>query len=305
MQYRILSITGGGIRTLASLTFLLDLSTWMQANYHVRVEEYFNGFAGTSSGSIIATALAQGNSLDALNYMYYTPHSIHHMFMYPSHRWFHWPMYTHHVSDGRGKREVIQSMVPDVAMCDIVLPGHRLWIPTYNLSRREPVMWDSAVHSESIRDILDATMACPPYFPPVYIGTELHADGALCANCPDISGIFHGEQIMSIGTGTHDQAAFKPERYMRGLWGWIRNGLVDIAIRAPYQMHHSLLESTWGPARFFRMDNYLAPDVSANIFDFSPANVDAVRAMGHTWFNDTSRERLRAFFEYAPTSQLP
>jgi patatin-like phospholipase/acyl hydrolase len=63
--YRILALDGGGIRGLTSAILLEDLEKKLQEhaqNSQVRIRDYFDMIAGTSTGSIIACGVAQGVS---------------------------------------------------------------------------------------------------------------------------------------------------------------------------------------------------------------------------------------------------
>lgn len=60
---RILSFDGGGIRGLLTATMLEAVEDKLKAiNPDKQLREYFDIIAGTSSGSIIALAVAQGKS---------------------------------------------------------------------------------------------------------------------------------------------------------------------------------------------------------------------------------------------------
>jgi hypothetical protein len=71
---RILCLDGGGIRGILSLGFLLEVETLLRARHgddrDFRLCHYFDLIAGTSTGSIIAALLAQGNSVSEIITLY-------------------------------------------------------------------------------------------------------------------------------------------------------------------------------------------------------------------------------------------
>lgn len=66
---RILALDGGGIRGVISLCFLKELEATLRAQHDrpdLRLSDYFDLIGGTSTGSIIAAALALGQSVDEI-----------------------------------------------------------------------------------------------------------------------------------------------------------------------------------------------------------------------------------------------
>jgi len=64
---RILALDGGGLRGIVTLAFLAEIESMLRARHggaeSFRLSHYFDLIAGTSTGSIIAAALARGHSL--------------------------------------------------------------------------------------------------------------------------------------------------------------------------------------------------------------------------------------------------
>ena len=71
---RILSLDGGGIRGAVSLGYLLEIETLLKERYGRNdfvLSDYFDLIGGTSTGSIIATMLALGNSVEEIKRLYF------------------------------------------------------------------------------------------------------------------------------------------------------------------------------------------------------------------------------------------
>ncbi len=73
---RILALDGGGIRGILTLGYLKRLEDMLRARYggdpDFRLSDYFDLIGGTSTGSIIATGLAMGFSVERLQAIYRT-----------------------------------------------------------------------------------------------------------------------------------------------------------------------------------------------------------------------------------------
>ena len=72
---RILALDGGGIRGALSLGYLEEIENLLRERYgrnDLVLSDYFDLIGGTSTGSIIATLLALGNSVDEIKRMYFS-----------------------------------------------------------------------------------------------------------------------------------------------------------------------------------------------------------------------------------------
>lgn len=71
---RLLALDGGGFMGLISISFLCEieqqLRDQLKAGPEFRLRDYFDYFAGTSTGAIIAAALALGRSAEEVRRFY-------------------------------------------------------------------------------------------------------------------------------------------------------------------------------------------------------------------------------------------
>jgi len=304
---RILSIDGGGVRGIASLVFLSELDRWLKLRYSKSIQDCFDIFVGTSTGALISVALVYLDmSPEQILATFYSRDRM--LAIMPSLSWYSFmryyftPMY-----DGVEKRKLIEQYLPEGPMNGLFDAKHirkKVLLTTYNIQQRAPKIYDSSVAGESLREIVDAATSPPVYFPSVLVGGQYEADGGLFANSPAIIGATEGLvtcptafQILSVGTGRSNTGNYSAN-FSGGLFGWLRNNLVDILLGAPQSFHNELLQLIMGD-RFLRVNSALKSDsfeVSYTLDDTSEHNIDQLTRMGRYWF-DLYRPKLEAFFD--------
>ena len=317
MDYRTLSISGGGVRTLASMTFLCDLAEWFQCTYRAPLESYFNGFAGTSAGSFVALPLARGDTLDYIKHVVYDV-GLMRQSIEDRTKWrpLTLPFWNASLYKGEAKRKSLSDWIDESATLACVPMHKRLWVSAYNVDTRMPVLFDS--HDIAVRDsvlaldIIDASTAAPAYYPSVIIRGEHYVDGGIGAHSPDNAVCFYSKQLMSIGTGRQCPTLFDPSSVRSGMWGVYKADVVDMLTRAPYQMCHQVMAATWGPSRFMRINgtlHHVADSTYPHDYKVSvepdlatDANLAMCVHMGHHWFRKQSVADLKQFFDYGMTS---
>lgn len=68
--FNILSLSGGGVRGIFQAKYLEKLDDYLEKNYNIKITEYFDLITGTSTGAIIASALAFGKSSQTISNIY-------------------------------------------------------------------------------------------------------------------------------------------------------------------------------------------------------------------------------------------
>jgi patatin-like phospholipase/acyl hydrolase len=192
--YKILSIDGGGIKGLYSATVLQK----MEERYGP-LHQHFNLICGTSTGGIIALALASG--IPASKVVEFYKESGPKIFPYHSSwkRKLHWLKQILWKSKYSNKhlREALEGVFGEKKIEDC--KAHVL-IPTVNITTGEPCVFKSDHVPQLTRDkkrllteVALATSAAPTYFPIVELqmktGIEQFVDGGLVANNPALYGI--------------------------------------------------------------------------------------------------------------------
>jgi uncharacterized protein len=201
---KILCIDGGGIRGVFAIAILQA----MEKKYGQKISNQFDLIAGTSTGSIIAAAVAMETSMGTLMNQYLL--SGEKIFMREAKVGLFKSIYS-----DQHLRELLKGAFGDKELLDIDKP---LIIPTVDLTHGKPYVHrsygDKDLHDIPIKlwDAVLSSCSAPVFFPPNNIGNKyLSIDGGLWANNPslvcltDALHYFHEDlqsiQILSLGTG--------------------------------------------------------------------------------------------------------
>lgn len=206
MAFRVLTIDGGGARGIYPAHILKRI----QESFDIDLSEHIDLIVGTSTGSIIASAIATNYPLDKIESLYEKD--------------------TKNIFKKRifGRQGILRARYSkdylyeklneafgEVKLGDI---KNRLVIPAIDISNGTVHVFKSGYLPEFVRDtdvkLVDAiTASCsaPSYFIPHKVGEYLLADGGLWANNPTLVGLTEAEgklrqsrsdiNILSIGTG--------------------------------------------------------------------------------------------------------
>lgn len=260
--FRILSLDGGGIRGLYTARFLADLEAQLQRdrNPYTSLYQHFDLICGTSTGGIIALALALGMPARDLVHLY----SHHAKDIFGSGRSFISRLGTAQYPNGKLEallKEKFKAYSPDG---DTRL-GHaltRVCIPVFNAVEGRVNVYKTCHQEKLIRDyhmpayqVGMSTAAAPTYFDPYsprYLANETqesvvvrhNIDGGVFANNPALIGLTeaHGTlgipwadiKLLSIGTG-NKRYLESPEQKNWGLFYWVnprKMRLLDMLMHA-------------------------------------------------------------------------
>ncbi|MGU7774987.1 patatin-like phospholipase family protein [Burkholderia sp. MR1-5-21] len=222
MTFKILSCDGGGIRGLITALLIQDL------DQRSRIIARADGFAGTSTGGLIALGLARGASISEIVDIYRTKGSV---IFRENGAWLAQKpaLEQTNVLAGpgvfecqyvnTGLQEIAKSLVGNSKLADlsrfVAINSARLWSPP--TKSWAPCTFSNgngnAYRDISIFDAALATSAAPTYFPPYEIaGLGYFADGGVFANNPSVSAIAEAlasrragnlgdVRLLSLGTG--------------------------------------------------------------------------------------------------------
>lgn len=202
MMKKILAIDGGGIKGVYAASFLTEIEEHCGGS----VCDYFDMLLGTSTGAIIAAALAVRIPAKKILNLYLEKGKD----VFPKKRW---KFFRGKYNAGPLKNELMQ-IFGDAEMRDA---STRLLIPTYNLST-DAVQIFKTPHASDLRfdrkrkiyDILLATTAAPIYFSPHKMTGGIYMDGGVGANNPSLIGLVEGitrcqwekDEIMILNIGS-------------------------------------------------------------------------------------------------------
>jgi len=193
--FRIISFSGGGIRGIYQVVYLQNLQKLLPGG----ITPHFELVAGTSTGSIIAAALACGIDLERVRKLYWDKGRE--IF---SKRWFSKVRKGPHYRP-EPLRRALESVFEDRTMKDC---HHRLLIPATTLDTFECRVYKSYPENQQGLDldarVVDAVMAscaAPTYFPAFKPQDDdrTYMDGGVWANAPLLVAAISAHKVLNIG----------------------------------------------------------------------------------------------------------
>ena len=269
---RILTIDGGGARSIVAATILREVEQALGAPVHANVER----LAGTSSGSILACALSSGMSADdALQAMRRLAPAV-----FPGTLGRLWSRVRRTPSqglsapryDGRTLARALHEVFdPGLRFGDLPVPVD---VPAYDVL--EGTMWLLSSDREPDADmpvweVCQASSSAPTYFPAHITQIGGHRvvliDGGMGANNPAAVSIVRGSVItrtplrdircISVGTGT---AGFSvDDATTRGAIEWARD-VIPALMGASSSTHEHMAHWMLGTGNIRRLQVMLPPD---------------------------------------------
>jgi patatin-like phospholipase/acyl hydrolase len=291
----ILSLDGGGVRTIATITFLQKLEVALG----VPLAEKFDYFIGTSAGAISCLGLAI-NKMSAVELMEIWSKKNLEKIMTNSSWETHLgimqikPKYTN-----EGKRSVLAEFFEPKKIGDAFKP---VAATSYDIEKRTPVLLTSYNDPEiSAVDIGDATSAAPVYYPTAEVGDRFLIDGGIVANHPVLHGFVEAKKlfpnnelvVLSVGTGLNKRSLKGKDSTKWGLIGWVMHDLFGLMVES--SMDHELAEELIGK-NYLRINSPLGK-VNRRLDDNSDSNIERIEAMGESWWELFGDESLKLLSE--------
>ncbi|MGH2945768.1 MAG: patatin-like phospholipase family protein [Solirubrobacteraceae bacterium] len=222
---KVLAIDGGGIRGLIPALVLAEI----ERRTGRRIGELVDLIAGTSTGAIIACAVAKPRPMAA--------ERIADLYVEEGPRIFDRSLLKRITSaegllderyDSKGLVAALERYLGSARLADASPP---VLLTAYDLERRRAVYLRSSSDDASMVDAAHASAAAPTYFEPVRIGGATLVDGGVFAINPAMCGYAEVdgalELLLSLGTGEHTRSL--PYEDVRG-WGkveWARP-IIDV-----------------------------------------------------------------------------
>ena len=284
---------GGGVRTLASITFLKHL----EKETGLTIHEKFDFFVGTSAGAISCLALAvkeftaqdleQMWSFENLNTTMNTSSWESKLGLLQSK-----PKYSN-----QGKREVLNNYFGSAKLKDSVKP---VAVLSYDIEKRSPVLlksYNKETRNISLVDAGDATSAAPIYYPTASVEGKYLIDGAIVANHPVLHGYVEAKKlypntqfkVLSIGTGL-SKRPFKGEASKNwGIVGWLMHDLFGLMVES--SLDHELAGDIIGKD-YLRVNSAL-DGVNRRLDDKRESNLKKIIRMGDSWWDKFGEEAVK------------
>tara|TARA_Y100000590_G_scaffold78039_2_gene86701 strand:- start:19829 stop:20719 length:891 start_codon:yes stop_codon:yes gene_type:complete len=286
----LLSLDGGGVREIATVTFLKELEESLGQPLYKK----FDFFVGTSAGAITAIALSvakmEGDKLlnfwseDNLNLILNSSlwdSKLGLMQINPKY-------------DGEGKKKVLSKYFGNLKLGDA---SGDLAVMSYDIEERKPLLLTSYNDPDiSVIDAASATSAAPIYYPTAKVGNRYLIDGGIVANNPVLHGYAelkklypdHKIKILSVGTGLNKRPLKGKASQNWGLIGWLRHDLFGLMLES--SLDHEIATEIVGK-EYLRVNSPLGK-VNRRLDDNNKNNVIQIRKMGQFWWKEFGRSAL-------------
>ncbi len=201
-SFKILSLDGGGIKGLYTATVLSHL----EEEFGVPVGQCFDMICGTSTGGLIALALAKGLPAKDLVAFY----QQHGPSIFPAKRFLNGfrGLFRQIVRKGKYDNAYLKKALEGVLGQTQLSESHNLLcIPAFNLTAGRPRVFkfphpEGGNYAGKYGTMLEAalaTSAAPTYFPAAFADKRYYADGGVWANNPALCGILEALEYF-VGT---------------------------------------------------------------------------------------------------------
>lgn len=321
---RILSLDGGGVRGIISARILIELEKKLQrrtGDSDVRVTDFFDLIAGTSTGGLLACL-----------YLYpegdtgrprYSAREVLELYLADSPQIFSIPLfhrlrsvagYADERYPSSGLESVLAKYFHETYLSELLKP---CLITAYDIRRRRALLFtqhdavDRPAKDFQVRDVARATSAAPTYFETALIKSRTGVsypliDGGVFANNPALCAYaearthFGGRAkdmaILSLGTGTVTKAYSHSEAKDWGNVGWIRP-LFDIMLSSvsetvDYECRLAF-DAVGAPEQYLRVDvglDRLPPCTTCDLDNADPDNLNGLVELGAEAAEKNSRQ---------------
>lgn len=307
MSKLILSLDGGGIRGAASTQFLTHIENKLKSDHGKGLRDCVDFYAGTSTGSIIALALATTDmAMSEINKLYSYQNA---KTLFSENRgWFEIDGINAPKYEADGKSGVLKQKLGAAKLSSVPRNKHVLAV-TYSIERRKPevIKTTNAIHRKLTSwQVADASSAAPTYFPTKEVamnGVEdafWLVDGGVTANNPTMCVIAEAVKIwpnesiqdlrvLSVGTGYRTRKLNGPASQKWGALQWFTKGqILDVLTDervVSYQAYTILTSGNYIRVNAeMKEQPGLANPPDDAMDDISQSNIRKLKAMGDFWF---------------------
>ena len=329
----ILSLDGGGIRDIIPGVVLSYLEKRLQSldNSELKIGDYFDFIAGTSTGGILAcTYLVKGEDGKAK----YSAEEALNLYLQEGNKIFHKDIRTK-VKSGFGLldekygddalQENLKRIFEDLLLSSFIKP---CLITAYEITSRSAYFFNSAdslIHSMydfKIRDVARSTSAAPTYFEPAKVQSQsgqtfYFIDGGMFANNPALCAYAEARKLkfseilkredkpdlpsakdmitVSVGTGTVKKPYYFSDLKNAGELGWIQP-VIDILMSGNTETVDYQLAQMYETLSGKNKNNYyrLEPSLREALSEMdlaTSANLENLKQAG-LWFVNKNNETL-------------
>ncbi len=308
MARLILSLDGGGIRGAATTQFLYRVNDVLTTKHDTSLRDCVDFYAGTSTGAIIALALATTDlTMEDINQLYNAENAA---AIFTENRGVfeldgvNAPKY-----EGKGKSAVLAEKFGDASLAQGAAKNRHVLAVTYSVEDRKPcVIKTTEADHLPLRscDVADASSAAPTYFPThgMNLGQELDErwliDGGVTANNPTMCAMAEVRRlwsqtsmddirVLSVGTGYRTRKINGPDSRGWGAIQWMTRGnIIDVLSDERVVAYQAITMAKNG--NYIRVNSEMRrqpglpspPDDAMD--DISATNIKRLKLMGDFWF---------------------
>lgn len=259
-KFLILSIDGGGIRGV----YPAHILNYIQSKLGINLYEHFDLFAGTSTGSIIAAAVASQISPSDIITMY----EEHGQEIFKKRKFSTARPILNSYYESNYLSSTLTNVFKETKLGDLEKP---LILPATDVANGGVHVFKSKYSPEFVRDgdvlLGDAVLAscsAPVFFDPHKVDEYLLADGGLWANNPSLVAVIDANKklgiplenikIVSIGTGHSKKAYGTAERKWGLMNGWEHKELINFILSLQSQSTENYLKLLLKPEQVLRIN---------------------------------------------------
>jgi uncharacterized protein len=297
MKKYALSLDGGGVRCIASLTFLNILENELKKD----ISEFFDYFIGTSSGGISCIGIGSvGMNTEEMLEMWNMKNIKNIMQSAVWQKGLGSTLITGKAKyNPEGKRSVLEDYFGELTFGDSKKP---VAVTAYDVEDRSPVLL-SSYETKQIKlvEAAEATSAAPTFFPTAEVNGHYLIDGGVVDNNPAMNSYIEALKIypkdeikvLSVGTGLNRRRIDGKASKDWGLFGWMTHDLLGIMTETSLQ--NKLAEDLIGQ-NYLRINSSLDKS-KRKLDDISIKNIDSIKDMGKVWWDRFGMQTLKLLEE--------
>ena len=307
MSKMILSLDGGGIRGAATAQFLTLVDAELRKNHAKGLRDCVDFYAGTSTGSLIALALATTDIPVADIAELYNVDNARTIFKSNA-GFFEIDGINAPKFEGGGKTKLLKNKLGNAKIGDVD-EGKHVLVVTYAIEKRKPEViksTDPQYRKIAAYKVADASSAAPTYFPTQSINFGMLneenwlVDGGVTANNPTMCAIAEARRewsdtslddirVLSIGTGYRTRKINGPDSCRWGALEWFTRGsILEVLTDERVVAYQAMTIMNQG--NYIRVNAEMRqqpglrypPDDAMD--DISRKNINRLKLMGNFWF---------------------
>lgn len=319
---KILSIDGGGIRGIIPGTILEEI----EKDFNIRIADYFDLIAGTSTGGILACAYLCPSAEDHTRPKF-TAKEVTELYLTRGSEIFDVPFFHKIRSVGglldetypaKGLEKALNDYFGETDLKDLLKPTV---ITSYDLHNRKGHFFrkhkaEAADRNFKVRDACRATSAAPTYFECAQVSAEDKTqycliDGGVFVNNPAMCAYSEIREytkltaknmhILSLGTG-HKRDSYPYDKSRNfGKAEWIKPAL-DVMMSGAADVTHFHMKQIFGtieqPDQYLRIDKEIPATINPEMDCATPENMASLRQLGQEIYLE-NKQQISNWFNLA------